>query len=509
MSSPAHQPAIDDLTQLLVLSPPPFIYITDPLNAPLLASSLAAFFEEKKKDYAYAHVSGVACFNKRVLFDNVVNGLAGWEPKWEDGGRNWISGIEDGEEADGVRWNEDWGAFIHGVQAVHNANVKGKGKGKEKNTMVVLIDTVEKLDADWLLPLTRLRELSRTNVTVIFTSCVDWQSIRVDFGDAKDPYYIDVAPPTKETTTSYITSQYTHLSSTSPHTHPPSLTHFFTHYATTVVNICFSCTTDLKQLCYIAMAVWPRLLAELQNEHDEMEEEDEERRIVPPDEVTRMKLMRTYAGHITSALETLLPRLYSSATFSSCSSITPSHDRPQSQHLPPLPLLSKFILIAAFLASTNPPKVDLRMFGRTKEGVMGRKKKGGGTRKVARPKEGAKIPIPQRHLGPTTFSLDRLIGILGALMSEYWPAEDGIWEEYSTRTERRRGVEERRVGVYQAITTLTTSHLLQRIAPPDRIDDASSTYKVGRGVTYEAVLELARGKDVGVSLGDFLWESWN
>lgn len=59
------------------------------------------------------------------------------------------------------------------------------------------------------------------------------------------------------------------------------------------------------------------------------------------------------------------------------------------------------------------------------------------------------------------------------------------------------------------ITTLTTSHLLQRIAPPDRIDDASSTYKVGRGVTYEAVLELARGKDVGVSLGDFLWESWN
>lgn len=439
MSSPAHQPAIDDLTQLLLLSPPPFIYITDPLNAPLLASSLAAFFEEKKKDYAYAHVSGVACFNKRVLFDNVVNGLAGWEPKWEDGGRNWISGIEDGEEADGVRWNEDWGAFIHGVQAVHNANVKGKGKGKEKDTMVVLIDTVEKLDADWLLPLTRLRELVRPpspNVALLpcAQSCIMYHRSRGQMSPLSlprastgSPFASTLAMPKTRTistsrrpqkkvrrpsqlslfywsnsiiraaTTSYITSQYTHLSSTSPHTHPPSLTHFFTHYATTVVNICFSCTTDLKQLCYIAMAVWPRLLAELQNEHDEMEEEDEERRIVPPDEVTRMKLMRTYAGHITSALETLLPRLSSSATFSSCSSITPSHDRPQSQHLPPLPLLSKFILIAAFLASTNPPKVDLRMFGRTKEGVMGRKKKGGGTRKVARPKEGAKVSDLRLH----------------------------------------------------------------------------------------------------------------
>ena len=47
-----------------------------------------------------------------------------------------------------------------------------------------------------------------------------------------------------------------------------------------------------------------------------------------------------------------------------------------------LPRMSKFILVAAFLASTNPPKSDLRMFGR---GVDDRRKrkKGGGTRKSA------------------------------------------------------------------------------------------------------------------------------
>lgn len=47
-----------------------------------------------------------------------------------------------------------------------------------------------------------------------------------------------------------------------------------------------------------------------------------------------------------------------------------------------LPRMAKFLLIAAFLASYNPPRKDLMFFGRGRWEGGGKKKKGGGTRKA-------------------------------------------------------------------------------------------------------------------------------
>lgn len=80
----------------------------------------------------------------------------------------------------------------------------------------------------------------------------------------------------------------------------------------------------------------------------------------------------------------------------------------------------KFILLAAFLASSNPVKSDLRMFGR---GLDEKKRK---PRRKTRPGAGnsKKIQIPAEYSGPSPFPLDRLVAMLGVLLEENDPSSD-------------------------------------------------------------------------------------
>ena len=124
---------------------------------------------------------------------------------------------------------------------------------------------------------------------------------------------------------------------------------------------------------------------------------DDNELLKPPTEDVRMKLIRLFTPSMTVALETLYPRLTNASAWARANVPEPSLlSLPFSQNSPRkakqsltetaagsgdmLPRMSKFILVAAFLASTNPAKSDLRMFGR---GLDERKKKrkGGGPRK--------------------------------------------------------------------------------------------------------------------------------
>lgn len=77
-----------------------------------------------------------------------------------------------------------------------------------------------------------------------------------------------------------------------------------------------------------------------------------------------------------------------------------------------LPKLLKYLLLTSYIASANPPKSDLRMFGR---GLDEKKRK----RRAAKTTRSKKATgIPSEYLGPSTFSLDRLVAILGALLED-------------------------------------------------------------------------------------------
>jgi len=278
---------------------------------------------------------------------------------------------------------------------------------------------------------------------------------------------------------------------------------------------------------YISAARWPGfvqpLLDERQRKRDNgLLDDEEDDEITPPSEETRMRLTRLFTPSFTAAMETLYPRLTNAADWAKKNipeydvlakppgyilktrSDSPNITGMQHYHIEEdntgtlaLPRMSQFILVAAFLASTNPAKSDLRMFGRgldekkrKRRGVV--RKKGGG--------KGGPAKIPQRLLGPTPFPLDRLVAILGVLLEgndvdTRLPAEEfTIPGEY---TEMEIG----RVQVYAAIMELTSMRLLHRTSPSDKLD-GPPMFKCG--ISYDVALALARRLDV--PLNDLMWE---
>jgi origin recognition complex subunit 5 len=183
--NPGYDNLIFQVTSLITTYPPPFLYINDPTTPRIASSVLRALLSGCSKlplsaspQIRFAHVNAVACFTARIFYDTVLNAMARWTMKWEDGCENW-------SEGSGQRWNESIDGFLHGLKAIYGAmgevktsqEVNGKGKGKEKETedgnvhwggdfrMVLVVERAERLKEtlpDLMVPLTRLAELVRS-----------------------------------------------------------------------------------------------------------------------------------------------------------------------------------------------------------------------------------------------------------------------------------------------------------------------------------------------------------
>lgn len=163
----------DELSTLIAIYPPPFIYINDTI-CPRLTSSIVASLLDKidstdpgpSKRVHFAKVNAVACFTARLLYDSILNALTKWSPDWNDGCANWSL------EGDTQRFNENFDGFIHGLRAVSShlrEKARGNGKGKERMKLeadgvrlVIVVEHAERLKEtlpELLVPLTRLAEL--------------------------------------------------------------------------------------------------------------------------------------------------------------------------------------------------------------------------------------------------------------------------------------------------------------------------------------------------------------
>ncbi|KAK5122763.1 hypothetical protein LTR85_003678 [Meristemomyces frigidus] len=142
-----------------------------------------------------------------------------------------------------------------------------------------------------------------------------------------------------------------------------------------------------------------------------------------------------------------------------------------------LPYYAKWLLIAAYLASFNPARLDALYFMKSTE--RKRRKKGGGTARSGggRPSQNRKIP---RHLlAASAFTLDRLLSILHAILPH---------DLRST------------IDVYTQIATLTSLRLLVRSSGMGSSDplEAGGKWKTGPAVSWEYVQGLARSLDFGI-----------
>lgn len=215
-----------------------------------------------------------------------------------------------------------------------------------------------------------------------------------------------------------------------PYTYHPVFRPLYAHYISTLYSICSLFTVDLDDLAYIASATWPAFVRpvidahrlyvaeerearqnggnEMPDSEDEAESQLDNIPLSLPTEDARIRLTRLFTPSITAALESLYPRQTNAATWAKAN-IPPENLLSMPPHqVPPLikkaaidvdsekvlrelPRMAKFVLVAAYLASTNPARTDMRMFGRGRDERSKRRRKGGSPRKMSAKASAVKV----------------------------------------------------------------------------------------------------------------------
>lgn len=182
-----------------------------------------------------------------------------------------------------------------------------------------------------------------------------------------------------------IASRYPTLSSEDPRLYHPALRSLYSHFVAVVCDVCFPYTHNPYELQYIAAARWPGFVQPILEEHQaklvDAGEDQSDNDIQPPSEDVRLRLTRLFSSTLSNGLEWLYPRRTNASDWARANApppdllsnlppggkitpVNPSSILGTASLLSHLPRLSKFILVGSFLASTNPAKSDLRMFGR-------------------------------------------------------------------------------------------------------------------------------------------------
>ncbi|KAF5354089.1 hypothetical protein D9756_006949 [Leucocoprinus leucothites] len=476
---------IQEVETLISTYPPPFIYVYDPISlrttSTVLTKAISGIRDNSTDsgiEIYHVHVDAVTCFSQRLLFDTIINPLRSIDP--------------DSDLSE--RWNDSWDSFLHGIR---HLNDRRRRETQKDVRFIISIEQVQRLKEklpDSIIPLSRLNELSQVDIAVIFVSQTQWQDIKPTLGASPEPYYIDVKPLTKSDIITTLSSRFASISTQAQassskyaHCYDPSLSQLYGHYISMICEVCFPFIHDIDELAYIAAARWPGFIKPLLNSSGT----DTDASVVAPSEDTRLRLIRAFTPSVTNALEALHPRLMNAVDWAAANEPDPN-TLSQLHALFQSPTTKPFILVASYIASTNPAKTDLRMFGR---GLDEKK------RRRRTMKGQIKQKVPQHLLGPNPFPLDRMIAILGALLEEndvdsrLPNPELAIPGEYTD-------MEITRVGIHSAIMELVSMHFLLRTSPVDRID-GPPMFK--SAISQDTALALA--KQLDVPLNDLLWET--
>jgi origin recognition complex subunit 5 len=265
-------------------------------------------------------------------------------------------------------------------------------------------------------------------MTVLLSS-VRWEDIKPPLGASPDPYFIDIDPPSKQGKQPIVCSQFVFIGfsdtinnlifafrststaqsrvGTQDRTYHPSLLPLYEQYAEHVYNVCSLYTTDIQELQYIAAARWPGFVKPVLQEQDEPNDDEDlnsDNELTLPASDGRMRLLKFFTPSLTAALEALYPRLTNATDWAAVNDpdIVPedAYSQPNiegSINIDHLPRMSKFILLAAFLASTNPAKTDVRMFGRGADKQKKRRRRSTSPKKTGTQTTVAKVPLRLIH----------------------------------------------------------------------------------------------------------------
>ncbi|CAH1783899.1 unnamed protein product [Owenia fusiformis] len=384
----------------------------------------------------------VECFTTKLLFERILGGLSRKVPSPEN------------DYTCQIRC-ENMNDFARLLKQVIT------DIGCESETVYIILDKAERLremDANILPAFLRLQELTGCNICVLLLSEIVWEKFRFGTGYL-EPYILHFPDYTKDQILKIL-----QLDVPSNYSED-----FYGNYLSLSLSVFYTACRDLTELRHLAKLNFKKYIEPIESGEATVED-------------TR-KLWRNIEPHLKRALQTVYLREISSSQWERMqekhadngdkSSLTSSGNISAmvSRSNMELPFYSKYLLIAAYIASYNPAKSDRRFFSKNCGRLSSRMKKN--AKKTER--------TSSQLLGPKPFPLDRLMAIFYSIM------EGRITPS---------------AHIFSQISSLVTLQLLGHIQGGDLLD--SPKYKCL--VSFDGIKSIARtvGFDIVRYLFDFI-----
>uniref|UniRef100_A0AAY4DTS1 Origin recognition complex subunit 5 n=1 Tax=Denticeps clupeoides TaxID=299321 RepID=A0AAY4DTS1_9TELE len=309
-------------------------------------------------------------------------------------------------------------------------------------TRYIILDRAQLLrdmEANLLPGFLRLQELVDDNVTVIFLSEIVWDKFRPSTG-CFEPVVLHFPDYNKGELHQILTLD----------SHPSYSPELYSSFINIMLGVFYSVCRDLRELRHLAALNFSKFCEPL--ERGEVKETDTH------------KLWKNIEPHLKKAMQTVYLREVSSGR---CVSV-PLSGLSAYAHVE-LPYYSKFLLIAAYLASYNPARTDRRFF----------LKHHGKLKKTNFMKKHEKTS--NHLLGPKPFPLDRLLAIF-----------------YSVVDNRVAPT----ASVFSQISSLVTLQLLTQVGHDDQLD--APKYKCAVSLDFIQAIARTLSFDIVRYLYDFL-----
>lgn len=294
-------------------------------------------------------------------------------------------------------------------------------KGINKETVYIVLDKAERLremEMNILPAFLRLQELTQQNVCVVLLSEIVWEKFRTGSGYC-EPFVLHFPDYTTAELIDIMMLDY-------PSEYDEN---FYRMYLSLILSVFQMVCRNLKELHHLAKLNFQRYAQPVKNGE-----------AVATD--TR-KLWKNIEPHLKKALQTVYLREVSSSQWEKMQEAIEAGQPPALQGLSSrshveLPYYSKFLLIAAYLASYNPAKTDKRFFAKH-AGKMSKKSK------LFKKHERAS----NHMLGPKPFALDRMMAIFYSIVE---------------------GRVAPTANIFMQISSLVSLSLLGQVASNDQID---------------------------------------
>ncbi|XP_012820218.1 origin recognition complex subunit 5 isoform X2 [Xenopus tropicalis] len=270
-----------------------------------------------------AFINCVECFTPRLLFEQILNHLHHHHPAPEN-------------EFSSKERCDTFNDFVR----LYN---RGMSELSLQETFYIVLDKAEllrEMDANLLPGFLRLQELTESNVTVIFLTEIVWETFRPNTG-CFEPLTLYFPDYSKVELQKILSSEFPVKYSAE----------FYASYINILLGVFYTVCRDIKELRHLAALNFPKFCEPVIK--GEAKESDSH------------KLWKNIEPHLKRAMQTVYLREISSSQWERIQQEDreASHLKGLSAHAHvELPYYSKFLLIAAYLASFNPARTDKRFF---------------------------------------------------------------------------------------------------------------------------------------------------